>query len=214
MWVAELWRYPVKSLRGEQLQAAELLADGVAGDRLVHIRAADGRIVTSRTRPRLLGLAGTLGADGAARIDGRRWDDPASLAAAQAAAGDGARLVAYDGPERFDVLPLSIASDGAVAALGVDRRRLRPNIVVGGVDGLAERQWPGSALRIGTAVVSLVKLRARCVMTTFDPDTLEQDVGVLRRIISELGGTISLDASVAQPGLVKVGDPVELLGEA
>lgn len=214
MWVAELWRYPVKSLRGEQVQEAELLTDGVAGDRLVHVRAAGGRIVTSRTHPRLLGLAGTLGADGAACIDGRRWDDPASLAAVQAVAGDHARLAAYDGPERFDVLPLSIATDGAVAALGVYRRRLRPNIVLGGVDDLAERQWPGSALRIGSAVISLVKLRARCVMTTFDPDTLEQDLGVLRRIITEFGGTTALDASVVQPGLVRVGDPVELLGEA
>src|SRR5712691_6196455 len=194
MYVAELWRYPVKSLRGEQLGETGLLAAGIPGDRLVHVRRRDGRVITSRTRPRLLALAGTLGPDGSPLIDGRPWNDPVSRVAVEAAAGPGAAPVAYAGPERFDVLPLSILTDGAVAALGVDRRRLRPNIVLGGVDGLAERGWPGRRLRIGEAKVALVKLRARCVMTTFDPDTLEQDLGVLRRIVHDFDGTMALDA--------------------
>ena len=49
--VAELWRYPVKSLGGEQVDEVEVLEDGIAGDRLVHVRAPSGRIVTSRTHP-------------------------------------------------------------------------------------------------------------------------------------------------------------------
>ena len=125
--------------------------------------------------------------------------------------GSGAELVAYDGPERFDVLPLSILTDGAIAALGVDRRRLRPNIVIGGVDGLAERDWEGRLLRIGGATVQAVRLRGRCVMTTFDPDTLVQDMSVLRRIVGEFDGTMSLDTRVIEPGIIRIGDPVELL---
>jgi len=211
MRVAELWRYPVKSLRGEQLAQAELLADGILGDRLVHVRAPEGRTITSRTKPGLLGLAGTLGADGVPLIKNRPWNHPLSIAAVEAAAGAGATLVLADGPERFDVLPLSILTDGAVDALGVDRRRLRPNILVGGVDGLAERDWPGRQLRIGSALVAVVKLRPRCVMTTFDPDTLAQDHGVLRRIITDFEGAIALDAFVVEPGTVDVGDPVHVL---
>lgn len=211
MRVAELWRYPVKSLRGEQLSETELLADGIRGDRLVHVRAPGGRVITSRTKPRLLGLAGTLGPDGEPLIDGRPWRHPTSRAAVQAAAGDGAELVPDAGLERFDVLPLSILTDGAIAALGVDRRRLRPNILIGEVDGLAERAWPGRRLRIGEATVALVKLRGRCVMTTFDPDTLVQDLGVLRRIVDDFAGTMALDAYVVAPGRVRVGDPVEVL---
>src|SRR5262245_55670397 len=84
MRIAELWRYPVKSLRGEPLDAAELLADGIAGDRLVQV-VYRGRIVTSRVRPRLLGLAGTLDGDGVPLVDGVRWDDEAALAAVRAA---------------------------------------------------------------------------------------------------------------------------------
>jgi uncharacterized protein YcbX len=48
--VAELWRYPVKSLRGEQLNAATVTTDGVHGDRLVHVRGPRG-LLTGRTRP-------------------------------------------------------------------------------------------------------------------------------------------------------------------
>lgn len=210
MHVAELWRYPVKSLRGEQLGETELLADGIPGDRLVHVRAPGGRVITSRTRPRLLALAGTLAPDGDPLIDGRPWSDSASRAAVEAAAGAGAELVRYEGVERFDVLPLSILTDGAITALAVDRRRLRPNILIGGVDGLAEREWPGHGLRIGDATIAVVKLRARCVMTTFDPDTLEQDLGVLKRIVTDFDGTMALDAHVVQPGRVQVGDAVEV----
>jgi uncharacterized protein len=85
--------------------------------------------------------------------------------------------VRWDGLERFDVLPLLVATDGAIAALGVDGRRLRPNIVVSGVIGLAERDWTGRRLRIGDVLIELIKLRGRCVMTTYDPDTQVQDVG-------------------------------------
>src|SRR5438105_3796619 len=211
MHVTEIWRYPVKSLRGEQLAATELLAGGIPGDRLVHVRAANGRVITSRTHPDLLGLAGALGPNGEPLVDGLPWNDPRSLRAVRAVTWNGASLVRYEGLDRFDVLPISLVTDGAVAALGLDRRRLRPNIVVGGVDGLAEREWPGRRLRVGQALIDIVKLRSRCVMTTFDPDTLEQDQGVLRRIVDPFDGKTALDCAVLEPGSIAVGDPVELL---
>jgi uncharacterized protein YcbX len=211
MRVAELWRYPVKSLAGERLELADVTANGLAGDRVVHVTDGRGRVVTARTRPRLLGLAAALGSDGEPRIAGSPWTSRASAAAIQAAAGADARLVRYDGPERFDVLPLLIATDGAIARLGLDRRRLRPNIVIEGVDGLAERQWPGHRLRVGSVVIAVAKLRERCVMTTYDPDTQAQDLSVLRRIVTELGGRMALDCDVVANGAISVGDRVELV---
>ena len=212
MHVGELWRYPVKSLKGERLDEVEIQADGLTGDRVVHVRNGSGRVLTSRTKPRLLALQGSLGNDGQPLIDGGPWHAEESRAAVRAAAGEDAELVAYEGPERFEVLPLSIATDGAIAALGVDGRRLRPNIVIAGVDGLAERSWPGLRLRIGDVLVAVARLRPRCVMTTYDPDTQEQDHAVLRRIVSEFGGALALDCGVLTPGRISVGDPVELLG--
>jgi MOSC domain-containing protein len=209
--VAELWRYPVKSMAGEELAEARLGPGGVEGDRLVLARGRDGRVVTARLRPRLLGHRAVVGPDGEPLVDGRPWRAPEVARDVEEAAGAGVRLEPAD-EERFDVLPLLVATDGAIASLGYDRRRFRPNVLVAGVQGLAERDWPGRALRIGEAVVRAHQLRARCVMTTFDPDTQAQDPEVLRRIVRELEGTLALDCSVVQGGRVRVGDPVSLVG--
>ncbi len=99
----------------------------------------------------------------------------------------------------------------AIAALGVDHRRLRANIVIAGVDGLGERSWPGRRLRVGGAVIEVAKLRGRCVMTTYDPDTQEQDLSVLNRIVHDFDGRMALDCAVVAPGRVAVGDAVELV---
>jgi hypothetical protein len=76
---------------------------------------------------------------------------------------------------------------------------------------LDERNWPGRCLRIGDVVLGLDSLRGRCVMTTFDPDTLKQDLQVLRSIVDRFGGTLALNASVVWGGRVRQGDVVELL---
>ena len=213
MTVRELWRYPVKSMAGERLEEADLRLTGIAGDRLVQVRhAGTERVITSRTAPRLLGLAGTWdGVAGAPRVNGLPWRSRAVQTLVREAAGAEARLVRDDGAGRFDVLPLLVATDGAIAALGVDHRRLRPNLVLGGVEGLAERSWPGRRLRIGPVLIQIASLRQRCVMTTFDPDTQVQDVGVLRRIVEEFDGRIALDCAILEAGTIRVGDAVALL---
>ena len=83
--------------------------------------------------------------------------------------------------------------------------------MVGGVTGLAERHWEGRGIVIAEAGAYLDWLRQRCIMTTFDPDTLEQDVEVLRDIRHRFSGQLALNADVARPGTVRIGDPVCLL---
>jgi hypothetical protein len=208
--VAGLWRYPVKTLAGEPLSEAMLAQDGLPGDRIVRVRGPEG-VRTSRRQYRLLGLRATLDRDGRPRINGHPWDSPAALALVKDAAGADAWLEAWEGLDRFDILPLLVATDGAVAAFGRDVRRLRPNVLIGGVDGLAERDWPGAELHIGGAIVRLDSLRGRCHMTTVDPDTLEVDAGVLRDIVRRFGGRLALNAGVVRAGTIRVGDPVQLV---
>ncbi len=204
MWIAELWRYPVKSMAGERLAEATLGENGITGDRIVQVLGPRGRIVTARTDSWLLGHRAVLGADGEPVIDGRPWR--------QLRLPEGYQLRRYEGVDRFDVLPLLVATDGAIAAFGRDGRRLRPNIVIGGVEGLAERTWEKRALRVGETLVGIEKLRQRCVMTTYDPDTLAQDVGVLRDIVARFDGRLALNCWVVRGGTVRVGDRVELAG--
>jgi hypothetical protein len=210
LFVAGLWRYPVKTLAGEALEAAELSPFGVPGDRIVHVRGPEG-VRTSRRHHHLLGLHGSLGDDGAPRIDGHDWRSPEALALVRAAAGDDAELVEFDGLERFDILPLLVATDGAVREFGRDVRRLRPNILIGGVHGMAETTWEEAELHIGDAVVRMDSLRPRCPMTTVDPDTLERDPEVLRDIARRFRGRLALNSEVLVPGRISVGDEVRLV---
>ena len=210
MFVKEIWRYPIKSMAGERMGTARLGTLGIAGDRAVLV-ARNGRVVTSRTHSGLLGLHSTLGVDGVVRVEGHAWDSPAALALVREVAGADADLHHLGGEGHFDVLPLLVATDGAIAAFGEDARRLRPNLIIGGVEGLAEREWPGRRLRIGDAILAPAQLRSRCVMTTFDPDTLVQDIGVLRRLVREFDGTMALDTEVIRGGEIREGDSVEFV---
>ena len=160
----------------------------------------------------MLALHPTLDESGALRVDGRAWNDPAVTRAVEAAAavGPGARLVRDQSPDRFDVLPLMVATSGAIAALGHDGRRLRPNLVIGDVEGLAERAWGGHALQVGAARIGVLRLRPRCVMTTWDPDTQIQNPLVLREIAERFDGRFALDCWVIRGGTIRVGDTVEI----
>jgi len=212
MHVAEIWRYPVKSLAGEQIDTAEIHADGIAGDRRVLVYNEQSQhLITSRTRPKLLGLKATLNGSDIPLINGHPWNSAESAQAVITAAGPHARLIEWDGLERFDVLPLLVTTDGAIKEFGYDHRRLRPNIVIDGVEGLAEREWAGRQMRIGEAVIEFAQLRARCVMTTYDPDTLTRDATVLLNIVKKFDGTFALDTAVLQGGRISVGDVAELI---
>ena len=83
--------------------------------------------------------------------------------------------------------------------------------MIGGVEGQAERTWEGKSLRIGDVLIALADLRGRCVMTTFDPDTLAQDPRVLQSIVRRFDGRLALNAAVVRAGHVREGDHVELI---
>jgi uncharacterized protein YcbX len=211
MKVTEIWRYPVKTMAGEKLQRVRIGPFGIEGDRVVHVENAQGRVITSRSHPRFLGHKGTLGLDGEPLVDGQPWNSPEVASKVVDIVGPGAKLVRYDGAERFDVLPLLVATDGAIAAFGHDHRRLRPNIVIGGVEGLAEREWPGGCLRIGKVLIGVQNLRMRCIMTAYDPDTLVRNQEVTRDIYRRFGGKLALNCFVIEGGEISVGDEVKLV---
>ncbi len=213
MQIAEIWRYPVKSMAGERLPRARLGLDGIPGDRRLYVVDGRGEILSARTRPGLLGHRARLDRGGEVLVDGLPWRSREVAALVRAAAGADARLVEATGPERFDILPLLVATDGAIAAFGHDGRRLRPNLVIAGVDGLAERGWEGRRLAAGDAVIALADLRERCIVTTWDPDTGTQDVDVLRGIRARFDGTLALNAWAGRPGSVAVGDEVGLVDQ-
>jgi len=146
-----------------------------------------------------------------AHVQGHRWDTPEVAALVRAAGGPQARLARYDGPERYDVLPLLVATDAEVRRLGADRRRLRPNILLAGTEPFQERSWPGMSLHIGPdVVIGVDSVRQRCIVTTVDPDTGAPDRDVLRRIHREFGSRTTLNCWVIAGGIITTGQPVHL----
>lgn len=212
MHVSEIWRYPIKSLKGERLQETEITRLGIPGDRQIAVvRTINGRFLTSRSKPKLLGLQGSINADGVPTINGHFWNSFEALQLVREAAGEPVTLQQIPAPQAFDVLPLLVATDGAVRYLNIDHRRLRPNILLADVPELEERKWPERTIAIGDVRIHAEKLRDRCVMTTFDPDTQVQDPSVLLRIVRELDGSTALDSSVITPGKIRVGDTAVIL---
>src|SRR5260370_28368827 len=143
MRVAEIWCYPIKSFKGQRLQETQITPVGIPGDReIVVVRSLNGRILTSRVKPRMLGLDGGISADGIPTINGFRWDSGEALRLVTEAAGEAVTLERLPAPQAFDVLPLLVATDGAAQFLKIDHRRLRPNTLIADVAELGERRWP------------------------------------------------------------------------
>lgn len=61
--LAEIYRYPVKSTRGESLQVCEVAPLGLPFDRAWMVADASGRMVTGRTDPKLVQITALVGDD-------------------------------------------------------------------------------------------------------------------------------------------------------
>lgn len=66
-------------------------------------------------------------------------------------------------------------------------------------------------MAIGDALVGVHSVRQRCIVTSIDPDTGEQDLDVFRRIRRDFSGELALNCWVIRPGTVGVGDQARLV---
>lgn len=144
-------------------------------------------------------------------VAGHRWDSAPARWIVQHQAGPEALLVADSTSARFDILNLLVATDGAVDLFGHDIRRLRPNLVLSGVPTELEPDLPGQALAIGDALIGVHSRRQRCIVTSIDPESGEQNLDVFRRIRNVFGGKLALSCWVIRPGLVRIDDPVRVV---
>ena len=231
MRVAELWRYPVKSLQGESVSAAVLTPTGLTGDRCWALFDQEtGLGLTARRHPELLHAAARFRDDGGVDItlpDGSTADDDAALSAwlgrpvALRAAGDATGPRRYENPDAsesedswrvfegsaqafHDSIPVTLLSAATIGTRPV--RRFRPNVVLDGGD---EDALLGAAVQIGSATVAVTKPVARCVMVTrSQPGGIGIDREVLRWIHRERGGVLSVGGAVVHEGAVGIGDEV------
>ena len=254
--VDSLWRYPVKSMRGEEMQEMFVGYGGVYGDRLYAFTTSENAPgfpwFTGRDRRQMILYRPRFRRpDKAARpvnlADAEKHNaTPLSASAAElmldVETPDG-KVYAIDDPELAehlraglerkheltlhrsdralaDARPLSLFSVQTVAALAhesgtpVDKRQFRANIYLDlpKTEPFGEEQLIGRSLRLGSKlVVTPIDRDGRCMMITLHPDSAEKSPAVLKSVAQGHEGFAGLYSAVVIEGLLRKGDPVELL---
>ena len=255
--VESLWRYPVKSMRGEELEEIFAGYAGVYCDRVFAFESSANAkgfpFFTGRDQRQMIRYrarfrnpekaarpvnlseaeksnANPVSADASDLMtdvetpDGKIFaiDDPALIDNLRANVDQKHELKLLRSDKALtDCRPLSIFALqtakklGEEAGVAVDKRRFRANVYVDltSSDGFAENAFVGRSLRIGSKVVVAVTDRdPRCMMITLDPDTAEKTPAILKQVAQAHEGMAGVYGAVLTEGIIRKGDPVELLG--
>ena len=237
--VQEIWRFPVKSMQGERVEAVEVGPQGVRGDRAFALfDTQTGFGLTGRRVPQLLFAAAAYRDDGGVTVtlpDGTTVEDDLALSdwlgrpvTLRAAAEPGDRV--FEDPADFErdagwepfngsagafhdsgLAKVSLLSLATIA--GWPRRRFRANVIL---DGSGEDALVGVRVRLGDAELDVRQRIERCVMVTRpQPEgidgSIEKDLDVLRTIHRERDSCLAIGATVATPGAFVVGDELTRL---
>lgn len=233
MKVLQIWRYPVKSMGGEQLRECDVTDVGLVGDRLWGVVDLEtGKVLTAKRDGRLLFATARLICDNDVEVtlpDGQVLTDDDQLSdwlgrrvSLQRAGDSGGHFenprdfeaesdwVSWQGPPRawHDIkrARVSLLSTGSVG--NWDVRRFRPNVFL---DGTGEGDHVGEFLSIGSTVLSVQKQLDRCVMVTRAQPGIAKDLDVLREINRNRGTVLAVGALVERVGRIAVGDEIVIV---
>jgi uncharacterized protein len=164
--LAEIRRFPIKSLLGEQLTTAEIEPRGLVGDRICAVRDADGKLGSGKNTRRFRRMPGLLDLrghwiDGRVEVEtacGQRFgeDDPAGHATVSGALSHPVTIARETDVKHHDEGPVSVITTAGLRRLGelvgqpVDPRRFRANLLldIPGT-GFVDDDW--IAVRCGSA---------------------------------------------------------------
>lgn len=204
--VTAIWRYPVKSLKYEAIEEAEITAQGLRGDREAALIVRDGHARTGKTyRGKEHNLLHTTGETARA----------VALAAGRATRVEVSR---EPGVRYFDAAPISILLDRWVADVEshigrtLDPLRWRPNFFVRAEDAAAysEGDLVGREIRMGNAMLRVRSGIDRCVTPTFDVESGEPEPEVLNYVARRRDNVMGIYCDVIRAGVARVGDALHL----
>jgi uncharacterized protein YcbX len=230
--IEALFRYPVKSMRGERLDAADLGWHGLDGDRRLAFRRTDDRggfpWLTATTVPELI-LYTPLWREPAAgglpthvqTPDGRELELFDAELAAEVSRRLGAPVeIMHLDRGIFDEAAVSLISSSTVSELErltarrTDVRRFRPNIVIASVRAVAfeEDEWLHGVLTFeegdDAAAITVTNRDQRCSMVNFDPDSARPDAEVLKAIVRERTNLVGVYGATTRRGRIAVGQGI------
>ena len=226
-----LRRYPVKSMRGESLSAAQLTLQGIPADRRYAFVQKASRSafpwLTARELPDMLRYCPSVDESDSQAVrvsvtdpEGRQFavDSPELLRALESRSGRELFLL-HDGRGSYDTAPISMITGQTVARIGRetgvtdDPARFRPNLVVDldGGDAFGEMDWVGKIVRIGgTTRVAITKWDQRCMIINLDPASAEANPAVLRYVVQKHNQYAGVYGVVITPGETQVGDTISI----
>jgi len=195
-------RYPVKSLKPESLQCAEVTPEGIEGDRTSALFVAAG--------------SERVGKEYRGKENDRLHLVSDENAARDLAASRGVAVEARAGARFFDDAPVSIMIDrwldGLRVHLGyaVEWERFRPNFFVRADSGFRQSEWElqGADLRLGTVRLHVRCPIERCVAITYHPHGEPSDPEILRFIAQRRDACMGIYCDVLEPGRTCAGDAV------
>ncbi|WP_168206376.1 MOSC domain-containing protein [Labrenzia sp. PHM005] len=225
MRIRSLWRYPVKSLQGEQVDLVYAEERGFQGDRLFALADQHGKLGSGKSTNRfqrignLLALRaeikdgttyiGTPG-DQLEHIQSDGLDQRLSKVLDQPV-----EIVREQNSPHFDDAAVHIILSSELDKLQallpeaeIDTRRFRANIVLDVPDHMTSEDLLGSVLSIGDARLKVTHKTERCVMVTAGQDTLPKDPQILKAISRSFDLNFGVYASVLRPGTVEAGQLV------
>jgi uncharacterized protein YcbX len=102
----------------------------------------------------------------------------------------------------------------------IDARRFRMSIELAGADPHEEDRWVGGELMVGAARILLHGHIGRCIVTSRHPESGEVDLPTLEVLRAYRDGAPTTEplafgvyGAVLRKGIVRVGDPVELVND-
>ena len=233
--IRAIFRYPVKSMAGELLDAARLSFHGIEGDRRFAFRRLTDTSafpwLTASKLPHLL-LYKPFRRDGNSSEqlpthvwtpDGKEYELQSDELRKEISSRHGSEVEMMNLKHGiFDEASLSVISLATVHCIeretgrDTDIRRFRPNVVIetSSAAPFAEDEWVGRPLTFGEVnnapAVGITMRDERCVMVNFDPDTAERDSEVMKTVVRLNENYAGVYGTVVRAGELRVGQVVTL----
>ncbi len=223
--IAALRRYPVKSMGGESLLAADLDGRGIVGDRWYAVRDGAGHFASGKDTRRFRRYDGVFDYSAVTGPDGvvvtgpeGSWPvgDPELDRVLASALTVPVTVVTERSVPHFDAGSVSLVGAATLRwcteqfGIDADPRRLRVNVVVDSDEPFAEEAWVGRDLRIGTALLRGVERIERCRTIDVAQDGTPADGRWLKPLAAARDMCVALYAEVITPGSIRIGDQVEV----
>jgi uncharacterized protein YcbX len=227
-----IFRYPVKSMAGQRLEAAHLGWHGLDGDRRLAFRRLNDRSgfpwLTAGKLPDLVLFAPRRHEDDELPTHVRTPDGQEMAVFGEELAAEVGRR--YGAPVEmmhmkhgiFDDASISVIASDTVdeicrlAQVSPDVRRFRPNILVRllQLGPFQEDDWVGRALTFGEGdgapAIAVTMHDLRCGMVNLDPDSARPAPEVMKAVVRANQNNGGVYATVTRTGRVAVGQKIFL----